>query len=83
MYDKVICIRCKFLGDYNNPIHFPFLASARHIDIAFKMFDLNGDGEVTLDEFKKVGALYIIPYKTEIYRTKGTLSTKTEEDSTM
>lgn len=33
--------------------------SARHINIAFKMFDLNGDGEVCLEEFKKVRALFL------------------------
>jgi len=33
--------------------------SARHIDIAFKMFDLNGDGEVSLEEFKKVRSLFL------------------------
>lgn len=33
--------------------------STRQIDIAFKMFDLNGDGEVTLEEFKKVRSLFL------------------------
>ncbi|XP_057298068.1 calcium uptake protein 1, mitochondrial-like [Hydractinia symbiolongicarpus] len=33
--------------------------SARHIEIAFKMFDLNGDGEVTIEEFKKVRSLFL------------------------
>ena len=33
-----------------------FLVSApsHHFEIAFKMFDLNGDGEVDVDEFEKV-----------------------------
>ena len=26
----------------------------RHFEIAFKMFDLNGDGEVDYEEFEKV-----------------------------
>jgi len=33
--------------------------SARHIGIAFRMFDLNGDGEVTADEFKMVQSLFL------------------------
>ena len=31
-----------------------FTAPPRHISIAFKMFDLNGDGDVSADEFDKV-----------------------------
>jgi len=33
--------------------------TTRQIKIAFKMFDLNGDGEVTLEEFKKVRSLFL------------------------
>ena len=34
--------------------HMQFSAPPRHISIAFKMFDLNGDGDVSADEFDKV-----------------------------
>lgn len=30
-------------------------APQRNFEIAFKMFDLNGDGEVDLEEFEQVG----------------------------
>lgn len=30
-------------------------APQRNFEIAFKMFDLNGDGEVDLEEFDQVG----------------------------
>ena len=30
------------------------LVSRRHFEIAFRMFDLNGDGDVEYDEFEKV-----------------------------
>lgn len=33
----------------------PFAAPQRNFEIAFKMFDLNGDGEVDLEEFEQVG----------------------------
>ena len=32
-------------------------ASRRHFEIAFRMFDLNGDGEVDADEFHQVAEL--------------------------
>ncbi len=32
-----------------------FAAPQRNFEIAFKMFDLNGDGEVDLEEFEQVG----------------------------
>lgn len=34
-----------------------FSASRRHFEIAFRMFDLNGDGDVDVEEFEKVTAL--------------------------
>lgn len=34
-----------------------FLASRRHFEIAFRMFDLNGDGDVDSEEFEKVATL--------------------------
>lgn len=36
-------------------IYFP--ASRRHFEIAFRMFDLNGDGDVDCEEFEKVATL--------------------------
>lgn len=33
------------------------LASRRHFEIAFRMFDFNGDGDVDSDEFGKVATL--------------------------
>jgi EF hand len=33
------------------------LASRRHFEIAFKMFDLNGDGDVDSSEFEEVANL--------------------------
>lgn len=36
---------------------FPFPASRRHFEIAFKMFDLNGDGDVDSSEFEEVANL--------------------------
>ena len=33
---------------------FFFLVSKRHFEIAFRMFDLNGDGNVEYEEFEKV-----------------------------
>lgn len=33
--------------------------SARHVGIAFRMFDLNGDGEVSAEEFKRVKTLFL------------------------
>lgn len=33
------------------------LASRRHFEIAFRMFDLNGDGDVDCEEFQKVATL--------------------------
>ena len=32
-------------------------APQRNFEIAFKMFDLNGDGEVDLEEFEQVGTV--------------------------
>lgn len=37
--------------------NFFFLASRRHFEIAFRMFDLNGDGDVDDTEFVKVANL--------------------------
>lgn len=34
-----------------------FLASRRHFEIAFRMFDFNGDGDVDCEEFEKVATL--------------------------
>lgn len=34
-----------------------YLASRRHFEIAFRMFDLNGDGDVDCEEFEKVATL--------------------------
>lgn len=34
---------------------FALPAPQRNFEIAFKMFDLNGDGEVDLEEFEQVG----------------------------
>ena len=34
-----------------------FAASKRHFEIAFRMFDLNGDGDVDCEEFEKVATL--------------------------
>lgn len=36
---------------------FIFAASKRHFEIAFRMFDLNGDGDVDCEEFEKVATL--------------------------
>lgn len=36
---------------------FIFVASRRHFEIAFRMFDLNGDGDVDCEEFEKVATL--------------------------
>jgi len=33
------------------------VASKRHFEIAFRMFDLNGDGDVDCEEFEKVATL--------------------------
>jgi len=35
-----------------------FLVPPRMFEIAFQMFDLNGDGEVSPDEFEKVSENY-------------------------
>ena len=35
----------------------PSTASRRHFEIAFRMFDLNGDGDVDSEEFEKVANL--------------------------
>ena len=34
-------------------------APSHHFEIAFKMFDLNGDGEVDVDEFEKVRSVVL------------------------
>lgn len=34
-------------------------APARHFEIAFKMFDLNGDGEVDCEEFQTVQSVIL------------------------
>lgn len=36
---------------------FYFSASRRHFEIAFRMFDFNGDGDVDSEEFGKVATL--------------------------
>lgn len=36
---------------------FSTTASRRHFEIAFQMFDLNGDGDVDCEEFEKVATL--------------------------
>ena len=36
-----------------------FAAPAKHFEIAFKMFDLNGDGEVDCGEFQTVQAVIL------------------------
>ena len=36
-----------------------FLRNSRHFEIAFKMFDLNGDGTVDAEEFEKERVLVI------------------------
>ena len=36
---------------------FMLTASRRHFEIAFRMFDLNGDGDVDCEEFEKVATL--------------------------
>lgn len=33
------------------------VASRRHFEIAFRMFDLNADGDVDVEEFEKVATL--------------------------
>ena len=40
------------------------LAPPRMFEIAFKMFDLNGDGDVEYDEFEKVRRNFNIVYIT-------------------
>jgi len=40
-----------------NTIIIVILASKRHFEIAFRMFDLNGDGDVDCEEFEKVATL--------------------------
>ncbi|VVC92897.1 unnamed protein product [Leptidea sinapis] len=42
--------------------------SRRHFEIAFRMFDLNGDGDVDCEEFEKVAAL--IPLTTYFFGPK-------------
>lgn len=37
--------------------YFIIIASKRHFEIAFRMFDLNGDGDVDCEEFEKVATL--------------------------
>ncbi|KAI4465782.1 ef hand domain family a1a2-related [Holotrichia oblita] len=38
-------------------LHYVCIASRRHFEIAFRMFDLNGDGDVDCEEFEKVATL--------------------------
>lgn len=40
-----------------NHMFYVFLASRRHFEIAFRMFDLNGDGDVDSSEFEQVANL--------------------------
>lgn len=40
-----------------NDLNSVFPASRRHFEIAFRMFDFNGDGDVDSDEFGKVATL--------------------------
>ena len=35
------------------------LAPMKHFELAFKMFDLNGDGEVEFDEFETVQSVLL------------------------
>lgn len=44
------------LGVHNVSFHY-IPASRRHFEIAFRMFDLNGDGDVDSEEFEKVATL--------------------------
>jgi len=37
--------------------HISFKVSRRHFEIAFRMFDLNGDGDVDCEEFEMVATL--------------------------
>jgi len=37
--------------------HVYFKVSRRHFEIAFRMFDLNGDGDVDCEEFEMVATL--------------------------
>lgn len=43
-----------------------FLVPPRMFEIAFQMFDLNGDGEVSPDEFEKVSENYSLITVTEL-----------------
>ena len=53
----IVCFALTLLGKNSVSLfNFLFLAPPRHITIAFKMFDLNGDGDVSSDEFDKVSS---------------------------
>lgn len=48
----------KFGISAHQNVSFCFIpASRRHFEIAFRMFDLNGDGDVDSEEFEKVATL--------------------------
>ena len=56
MYIYTVCFALTLLVKNISIPLFTFLAPPRHITIAFKMFDLNGDGDVSSDEFDKVSS---------------------------
>lgn len=58
MVKMIVGIRNKLLLSWFTTIKFfLFTASRRHFEIAFRMFDLNGDGDVDSEEFQKVATL--------------------------
>ena len=61
MYSDIIVAPCPFNFLYAWQCDLLYIslslltAPMRHFELAFKMFDLNGDGDVELKEFEKVG----------------------------